>query len=65
MSSGVYRGLLENWERTVCATRATEIKLPLVTLKGRPPLRGDCNMFVTISSTSSRFPASPVRLRSR
>src|SRR4029453_16079544 len=37
MSCGVWRRLVENWKRTVCATRGTEIKLPLVRIK--PPSR--------------------------
>ena len=35
MSCGVWRRLLENWKRTVCATKGTEIKLPPVTIKPR------------------------------
>ena len=38
MSSAVWRRLLENWKRTVCATRGTEIKLPRVTIKVPVPI---------------------------
>ena len=64
MSSGVWRRLLENWKRTVCATRATEIKLPLVTIKPPSRLRQNSSMFVATPWIPSRCPASRVRLAS-
>jgi hypothetical protein len=59
MSSGVWRRLLENWKRTVCATRATEIKLPPVTIKPPSRLRENSSMFVTTPLDFIQVPSFP------
>ena len=59
MSSEVWRRLLENWKRTVCATRGTEIKLPRVTIKAPVPIARKFQYFFTTPSTSSRLPGYP------
>jgi hypothetical protein len=53
MSCGVWRRLLENWKRTGCATRGTEIKLPLVTIKPSSRLREKLTHSLPLSRPSA------------
>ena len=53
MSCGVWRRLLENWKRTVCATRGTEIKLPLVTIGSPSGLRNKLSHSLPLSRPSA------------